>query len=323
MKTIRWGIIGCGNVCEVKSGPGFQKARNSELVAVMRRNGAAARDFARRHGVPHACDDAGELLANPEVDAVYVATPPGSHRDYALRAAAAGKIVYVEKPMARTHAECLEMIAACREASVPLYVGFYRRRHPRFMKIRELVEGGAIGDVRLVSVLLHQPPAADDLQPAHLPWRVQPEHAGGGRFYDLASHTLDILDYILGPISETRGVAANQAGNYAAEDAVAGAWQHASGALGCGGWSFSAGAHADVNQIVGSMGRVIFSTFGNEPVLLATAAGEEAFPFDPEPHVHQPLIQSIVDELNGSGKCPSTGESGARTSWVLEALAAR
>lgn len=323
MKTIRWGIIGCGNVCEVKSGPGFQKARGSELVAVMRRDGEAARDFARRHGVPRSYDDAAKLIADPEVDAVYIATPPGSHRDYALMAAAAGKVVYVEKPMARNHAECLEMIEACRAAGVPLFVGFYRRRLPRFVKVKELIDGGAVGEVRLVSVLLHQAPESGDLRPGDLPWRVQPEHAGGGRFYDLASHTLDVLDFILGPIREASGLAGNQAGNYAAEDVVTGAWRHESGAQGSGAWSFSAGIGADVNQIIGSAGRLTFSTFGNEAVVLENSQGIREFPFEPEPHVHQPLIQTIVDELNGQGSCPSTGESGARTSWVMARLAAR
>ncbi len=127
MRTIRWGIIGCGNVTEVKSGPGFQKAGNSSLVAVMRRNAALAQDYAGRHGVPRWYDDGAALIADPEVDAVYVATPPSSHKGYVLACAAAGKPVYVEKPMALDHGECEEMIAACRAANVPLFVAYYRR----------------------------------------------------------------------------------------------------------------------------------------------------------------------------------------------------
>ena len=166
MRTIRWGIIGCGNVTEVKSGPGFQKATNSALVAVMRRNAALAEDYARRHGVPRWYADAQALIADPEVDAVYVATPPASHMEYALACARAGKPVYVEKPMARTLAECEAMIDACRSAGVPLFVAYYRRTLPRFLKIKELVESGALGDVRLVTVTLHQKPAPDDADPA-------------------------------------------------------------------------------------------------------------------------------------------------------------
>src|SRR5436309_7352124 len=118
MKTVRWGIIGCGDVCEVKSGPGFQKASGSALVAVMRRDGEKARDFAARHGVPKWYDDAQQLIADAEVDAVYVATPPDSHEQCAVAALRAGKPVLVEKPMARKFAECQRMVGAAQEASV-------------------------------------------------------------------------------------------------------------------------------------------------------------------------------------------------------------
>jgi 1,5-anhydro-D-fructose reductase (1,5-anhydro-D-mannitol-forming) len=107
---IRWGMIGCGDVTEVKSGPGFQKAAGSALMAVMRRNGGLAADYARRHGVPRCYDRADALLADDEVDAVYIATPPDTHADYALLAAAASKPAYVEKPMARHTPECDRMI---------------------------------------------------------------------------------------------------------------------------------------------------------------------------------------------------------------------
>src|SRR5688500_5443867 len=161
MRTIRWGIIGCGDVTEVKSGPGFQKADHSALVAVMRRTGTLAEDYARRHGVPRWYDDARALVADPEVDAVYVATPPSTHLEYALLAARAGKPVYVEKPMARDHAECVAMVEGCRAAGVPLFVAYYRRSLARFLKIKELVDAGAIGEPRLVTVTLYQPLAAE------------------------------------------------------------------------------------------------------------------------------------------------------------------
>jgi 1,5-anhydro-D-fructose reductase (1,5-anhydro-D-mannitol-forming) len=198
MKTVRWGIIGCGNVTEVKSGPAFQQAEGSELVAVMRRDAALAEDYARRHGVPRWYADAEALIADPEVDAVYIATPPHMHRPYTLAAARAGKPVYVEKPMALNAAECREMIDACEAARVPLFVAYYRRSLPRFLKVKELVDGGAIGAVRTVQITLTQPLALPD--GGELPWRVRPEIAGGGHFVDLASHTLDFLDYVLGPI---------------------------------------------------------------------------------------------------------------------------
>ena len=320
MKTIRWGIIGCGNVTEVKSGPGFQKAHNSALVAVMRRDGALAEHYARRHGVPRWYDDGAALIHDPEVDAVYVATPPNAHKEYTLMAAAAGKPVYVEKPMAMNHAECQEMIAACKAAGVPLWVAYYRRMLPRFRKVKDLLDGGAIGEVRFVTAMLYQSVRPDHLDRENLPWRVRPEIAGAGIFLDLASHTLDYLDYFLGPVVEVGGHAASQAGLYPAEDVVASHFVFASGVHGVGVWSFASYTNVDVTEIVGSAGKLTFSSFGTEPVRLTTEVGVTEFAVDTPDHVQQPLIQTMVDELNGDGGCPSTGESAARTTWVMEQM---
>jgi predicted dehydrogenase len=320
-EKIRWGIIGCGNVTEVKSGPAFQKVKNSELVAVMRRTGELAKDYAKRHNVPKWYDDADALLNDPEVDAVYIATPPGSHKEYTLKAAKAGKPVYVEKPMALNFSECKEMVEACRTAGVPLYVAYYRRAQPRFLKIKELLESGAIGDVRFVSTTQHQIPSEDVKDPAKLPWRVQSEVSGGGLFFDLASHTLDLLNFLLGPIKEVHGFASNQAGYYKAEDIVTGTYRFESGVHGVGSWCFTAFENKDVNEIIGSKGKITFSTFGTEPVVLTTANGSEQWDFEPPQHVHQSLVETVVKELTGEGQeCPSTGETGSQASWVMDQM---
>ncbi|MCM3441874.1 Gfo/Idh/MocA family oxidoreductase [Metabacillus halosaccharovorans] len=320
-EKVRWGMIGCGNVTEVKSGPAFQKIKNSELVAVMRRTGELAEDYAKRHHVSKWYDDADALINDPNVDAVYIATPPGSHKEYTLKAAKAGKPVYVEKPMALNWAECNDMIVACKEARVPLYVAYYRRAQPRFIKIRELVESKIIGDIRFVSTTQYQKAREDVMNPENLPWRVQPELSGGGLFFDLASHTLDILDFLLGPIKEANGIASNQAGLYRAEDIVTGTYQFESGIHGIGSWCFSAFENVDVNEIIGSKGKITFSTFGDDPVILTTADGKKEWSFERPQHVHQPLLETIVDELTGGNRqCPSTGVTGARTNWVMGEL---
>lgn len=320
MRTIRWGIIGCGNVTEVKSGPAFQQARHSALVAVMRRTGKLARDYAERHGVPKWYDDADALIQDPEIDAVYIATPPSSHLEYTLRVAAAGKPVYVEKPMARTFRECEQMIGGCRAAGVPLFVAYYRRALPRFLKVKELIEGGAIGAVRSVDVMYREP-APDSLRGAtELPWRVRPEISGGGLFLDLGSHMLDFLDFALGRIDHASGLAANQAALYPAEDIVTGTFRFASGALGVGTWCFTSGDRRDWTEIIGTRGRIGYVTFDSSPIVLETAAGRHEFAIKDPLHIQQPLIQSIVDALNGNSGAPSTGESGARTSRVMDAL---
>jgi predicted dehydrogenase len=314
--TIRWGIIGCGNVTEVKSGPGFQKAAGSALVAVMRRDARLAEDYARRHGVPRWYADADAVIADREVDAVYIATPPGSHEQYALRVCAAGKPCYVEKPMARNHAECERMVAAFAAAGLPLFTAFYRRGLPRFVTARELVASGRLGAIASVSYR-YGAPRDERLDPARLPWRLQAEHAGGGLFLDLGSHTLDILDFILGPLEEVDGVAANHASQFAVEDRVALRFR-AGAALGTALWNFAAAERRDLIEIAGSAGRLSLSTFGDEPLTLDTPAGVERISRPNPPHVQQPLIQLIADQLHGRGQSPSTGVSGARTQLVMD-----
>lgn len=320
MRTIRWGIIGCGNVTEVKSGPGLQKASGSSLVAVMRRNEDLAKDYAQRHGVPKWYDDAEALIHDPQVDAVYIATPPSSHKAYTLLCAQAGKPVYVEKPMALNYPECEAMIQACRAAKVPVFVAYYRRALERFQKIKAIVESQTIGEVRFVNLILYQPVSKDELQPETLPWRVRPEIAGGGRFVDLASHMLDFLDDLLGPIHQIQGYAANQAHLYPAEDIVTSVFVFESGVQATGTWCFTSFDHWDQTEIVCSKGKITFSTFDEQPVVLTTSQGRKEFKIKYPPHIQQPLIQTIVDELNGSGTCPSTGESAARTSWVMDQM---
>jgi predicted dehydrogenase len=318
--TIRWGIIGCGNVTEVKSGPGFQQAEGSRLTAVMRRNGALAEDYARRHGVPRWYDQADALINDPEVDAVSIATPPGSHLEYARKVCAAGKPACVEKPMARNYAECQQMVEAFAQAGVPLFVAYYRRGLPRFLKAKALIAEGCIGQVTAVSYRLTSPRHPREAGKP-LPWRLVAEEAGGGLFLDLGCHTLDILDYLLGPLEDVQGSAANLASDYDVEDSVAMQFR-AGGALGVAAWNFAGGAREDIIEITGSEGRVSLSTFGNEPVALETASGRETFDLPNPTHVQQPLIQLIVQDLQGQGTCPSTGETAARTSRVIDSVLA-
>ena len=318
LKVIRWGIIGCGSVTEVKSGPGFQKANHSELVAVMRRDAAKAKDYAQRHQVPKHYQDSQQLIQDPDVDAVYIATPPHLHHDYVLEVASAGKPVYVEKPMALNTKQCQAMITACEQANIPLYVAYYRRALPRFLSIKSLLETGAIGKVRAVTITYTRPFNHDPEQP--LPWRVIPEISGGGFFMDLACHTLDYLDFMLGPIVKVNGHCANQSNAYPAEDAVCASFVFASGVQGTGLWSFNSFERQDRTEIIGSKGKLIFSSFGTEPVQLITKTGEQKFPIDNPEHVQQPLIQTIVNQLNGIGQCTSTGTSAARTAWVMDQI---
>jgi predicted dehydrogenase len=318
VETVRWGIIGVGNVTERKSGPGFQLAERSELVAVMRRSADLAADYARRNNVPRWYDDANELINDPEVDAVYVATPPDSHREYAVRVAQAGKPVYVEKPMARTALECEEMISACGRAGVGLFVAYYRRALPRFATVKELLDGGRIGQLRSVSIRNER--AAQVNGAGDGGWRVKPEISGGGYFVDLGSHILDLLDWLLGPVTYAAGVATNRGGRYRAEDLVAGVFNFGSGVEGVGIWNYDSFQDKDQIEIIGTAGALRFSCFGDEPLRLLTGRGAELIEA-PNPQIVQlPLIQTVVNDLTGHGQSPSNGHSAVRTTQVIDGL---
>jgi predicted dehydrogenase len=318
LKIIRWGIIGCGQVTEIKSGPGFQKANHSKLVAVMRRNKDLAEDYAKRHGIAKFYTCSQELIHDPEVDAVYIATPPHKHCDYVLEVARAGKPVYVEKPMALNYQQCQAMIHACEKAAVPLFVAYYRRVLPRFLKIKSLLDSGTIGKIQAVNIIFTR--AFNHTPETPLPWRVKPEISGGGFFMDLACHTLDYLDFMLGPIESASGYTSNLGKQYPAEDSVSASFCFASGIQGTGLWSFNSFQRQDKTIITGDRGQLVFSSFGTEPVRLINETGSQEFVIDHPEHVQQPLIQTIVDHLNGITECPSTGITAIRTARVMEQI---
>lgn len=319
---IRWGIIGCGDVTEVKSGPGFQKAEGSELVAVMRRNGKLAEDYARRHNVPKWYDDAYKLINDHEVDAVYIATPPSTHKEYTLAVASAKKPVYVEKPMALNYNECSEMVEACRNYNLPLFVAYYRRALPRFLKIKSLVEQRAIGEIRTVNVRFYQKSSESDINKTDN-WRVDPAIAGCGYFCDLGSHMIDFIQFLFGKIIDVSGCVSNQSKIYLAEDTVSATFKFESGILGGGIWSFSSSENLDETEIAGTNGKIVFSTFSTDPIRFYAGNQINEFKIVNPPHVAQPLIQMVVNELLGRGICPSTGLTGSETSRVMDKILGR
>ncbi len=319
---INWGIIGCGDVCEVKSGPAFYKAEGSTLAAVMRRDAEKAADFAKRHHVNKYYTSVEELLSDPAVNAVYVATPPHLHKQYTIQALRAGKPVYVEKPMAMDFAECEEMMRVSEETGQKLFVAYYRRSLPYFIKVKEIIDSGLIGKPVALEIKQFRAPFASDFDNDTHTWRVKTDIAGGGYFYDLAPHTIDIVDFLLGKIVDAKGFSANLGGLYGAEDTVSASFRMESGALGTGIWSFvtESGSNIDSIDILGTKGKVNFAVFDFTPIKLTTSAGVEEFTVANPQHIQQPLIETIVNELSGKGSSPSPASSGARASWVIDKI---
>lgn len=322
MKKIRWGIIGCGDVTEVKSGPAFNLVEDSELVAVMRRDSSKVEDYAKRHKVPKWYSDADKLINDRDVNAIYIATPPSSHAEYTIKAAEAGKPVYVEKPMAANYSECLKMINSCKKNNVPLFTAYYRRELPYFKKIKKLIDTNLIGRVRTVNIKLHQKIKEVNKNKTSLPWRVIPEIAGGGYFYDLSAHQFDFLDFLFGHVKTSEGISVNQSGLYPTEDNVQAVFEFTNGVIGSGSWSFNVNENSEIDrtEIIGSNGQIEFSFFDRLPITVTTEDAEDEIMESFPTHIQGPLIKTVVEALTGKGICQSTGESGARTNWVMDKI---
>jgi predicted dehydrogenase len=326
MKKINWGIIGCGDVTEVKSGPAFNKVANSRLVAVMRRDAAKAEDYARRHNVPRWYADAAKLIADPEVNAIYVATPPSSHEEYVIAAINAGKPVYVEKPMATSYAAASHMADTASTENTQLVVAHYRREQPRFKKVKQLIDEKAIGEVLLARLELSKPPMTEEeMANPGIGWRILPAIAGGGLFHDLGTHQLDLMSYFFGPAQRVTGIATNQGHIYAADDLVAGNILFKNGVAFSGTWCFNAAPSVarDHCEIIGTRGKISFSVFSTDTISVLADDKTITLSFDPLMHVQQPMIDATVRHFLGEGPNPCSGREGVETMRLMEAFVAR
>ena len=320
--VIKWGFLGCGEATEKKSGPAFNAVPNSKVVAVMSRRLEKARNYAERHGIARYYNDPQELINDKEVQAVYIATPPATHATFAIMALKAGKAVYVEKPMATLYDDCLRINRVSETTGVPCFVAYYRRYLPYFKHVKKLIEDGAIGRVVNVQIRFAVPPRDLDYNAGNLPWRVQPDIAGGGYFYDLAPHQIDLLQEMFGPIIEAEGFTANRGGLYKTEDTLSACFRFAGGLPGSGSWCFVAheSAKEDRISIIGDQGSIAFSVFTYDPIVLHDADGRHEIVIENPQYVQQPLIQNVVEHLRGEGLCTCDCVSATGVNWVVDRI---
>ena len=318
--TVNWGIIGCGNVCEVKSGPAFNKVANSKLVAVMRRDLSKAKDYADRHNVPLFYNDAGTLINNENVNAIYIATPPSTHELYTEMALKAGKPVYVEKPLTINAASCERMIAMEKKYSNKVSVAHYRRGLPLFNKVKQLVNNGAVGKVKLIQLKILQPFKSKLIADTGDNWRVNPEISGGGLFHDLSPHQLDILYWIFGEPVEVYVKAVNQGKHYNAPDLTIVQLGFINDIYLNGLWNFNVAetAAADECEILGDAGSIRFSFFGVSNVEVTNETGREILEFEYPVNIQQPHINNVVKFFRGEGPNPCPLEEALVTMKILD-----
>jgi predicted dehydrogenase len=323
MKQLKWGFIGCGEVTELKSGPAFNSVEGSMIWAVMSRTEHRARSYAERHHVRKWYTDAQKLIDDPDVNAVYVATPPSSHATFAIMAMKAGKPVYVEKPLASNYEDCARINRVSEQTGVPCFVAYYRRYLPYFTKVKSILESGAIGKLQNVQIRFARPPRdCDYAAAADQPWRLQPEIAGGGYFYDLAPHQLDLMQEYFGVIVQADGLCANRGGLYEAEDTVSACFKFESGLVGSGSWCFVGhpSATEDCIEVIGDKGLLTFSVYDYAPIRLVTTEGEQSIAVPNPPYVQLPIIKSVIEDLQGLGICNCTCVSATPVNWVMDRI---
>ena len=319
---VKWGFIGCGEVTEKKSGPAFNKIEGSKVVAVMSRNKEKAKDYALRHNIKCWYSDAQSLVDDPDVNAVYIATPPSTHATFSIMAMKAGKPVYIEKPMAVNYEDCCRINRIAEKTGIPCFVAYYRRYLPYFLKVGELIASGRIGKVINVQIRFAVPPRDLDYNRVNLPWRVQPDIAGGGYFYDLAPHQIDLLQMFFGPIIEAKGFKSNMGGLYETEDSVSACFKFDMGLPGSGSWCFVAheSAKEDRIEIIGEKGQICLSVLTYEPIALHTESGRKEIVVQNPEHVQMPLIELVVRHLQGKAICECDGVSATSVNWVMDRI---
>ena len=323
MKLVNWGLIGCGEVTEKKSAPAFNEVEGSKIVAVMSRNETKARSYAERHHIQKWYTDAQELIDDPVINAIYIATPPSSHATFAIMAMKAGKPVYVEKPLAASYEDCGRINRISEQTGVSCYVAYYRRYLPYFKKVKEIIQSGTIGKVINVQLRFSVPPRDLDYNSAeNLPWRLQPDIAGGGYFYDLAPHQLDLLQDIFGIIVRAHGYCANRAHLYTAEDTISACFLFDNGLPGSASWCFVGhqSARNDCIEVIGNKGMLAFSVYDYNPIKLVTSTGTSNIIVKNPSYVQLPIIKSVTEALQGIGVCDCTSVSATPVNWVMDRI---
>ena len=322
LKQINWGFVGCGEETEKKSGMAFNMVEGSQVVAVMSRTKENARSYAERHNIARWYTDAQALIDSPEVNAVYIATPPSTHATYAIMAMKSGKPVYVEKPLSSNYEECGRINRISEKTRIPCFVAYYRRHLPYFLEIEKLIATGKVGKVINVQIRFSAPPRDLDYNRTNLPWRVQPDIAGGGYFYDLAPHQLDLLQMFFGPIVKAHGYCDNRGGLYETEDTLSACFRFQSGLPGSGSWCFVGheSAKEDCIEIIGQKGMISFSVFNYYPIILVTEDGRQEINVPNPPYVQLPLIQSVVEHLHGKSICTCDSVSATSVNWVMDRI---
>ncbi|MDR1952311.1 MAG: Gfo/Idh/MocA family oxidoreductase [Elusimicrobiota bacterium] len=320
MKTVTWGMIGCGAVTEKKSTPALYKSEHSKLKSIYATQYEKAADYAKRHNVSTVCKSADEIFQDKEIDAVYIATPPKFHKDYAIACLKAGKIPYIEKPLGLNYQECLDILDASKKYNLPVFTAYYRRGMEKYIFIKSLIDSNALGKILFVRLNHFLKPEPCDLDRNKLPWRLIPEQTGGGKFIDMVTHVLDITEYFFGNLDVLGAAAQNRGGLYDVEDTVIASLKSQSGVLISGCWCYAADFNNEEMLIAGSKGAILTSGLYYDSVKVRIDGKEEIKEFKEPEHVAMPYMQMVINEIAGGAKSPADILSAANNVRIIDEI---
>ena len=317
MQTINWGLIGCGDIAAKRVAPAMRDLPGHSIRAVARLDSSRVEEFGRKFGAQKAYRTAEQVIEDPEVNAVYLATPVDLHLAHTLLAARAGKHVLCEKPMALNPAECERMIEACERAGVLLGVAYYRRFYPAVVEIKELISSGAIGQPVLGRALA----AEYWTYPADHPfrWRLTWSHGGGGPLMDFGSHRIDVLIDILGQVSEVAAFTDRLHFEREVEDSALVALRHVSGVQSFVGAYHTIGPPADELEVFGTAGKIVLETLNSGRLQITENGRARTLDRPPHENLHLPLLENFGEAIRTGREPRVTGRTGRLTSLVLEA----
>ena len=320
INQIKWGFIGCGKVVEQKSGKAFNQLPNSCIHSIMRRNLEDAYNSAKKFSAQNWFDNINDLL-NSDIDAVYIATPPGLHYEQALACCNAGKPIYIEKPFARNYTEVKAIVDAFERKDVPIYVGHYRRALPRFQKIRQLLMENCIGKICSVDFYLNRVFSQFE---ADNTWLYNPILSGGGKFFDIAAHTIDLFNFLFGDIKEIHGYAINSGTKCPLEDTVVFSFLTAQNIVGSANFNCISNKKGDRMIITGTKGTMEFSVHGRCDIVINNydKKNVDVLEIPDSPIIEEPMIKTVIDNLLKQGDCPCMGKDALSTYWAIDQILA-
>lgn len=317
-KIVRWGLIGCGDIARRRVAPALRDLSNCDLVAISRARLELAERFAQEFGAQKWCADWRELLRDPEIDAVYVATPVYLHAAQTIAAAEAGKHVLCEKPMAMNVEECDRMIAACRANNVNLGIAYYRRFYPLIERIKRLLESGEIGKPVIVQINVY---SWFNPQPDHPRyWLIQKEQAGGGPMFDVGCHRIEVLLNLFGPIRRITSVGGAVAFEREVEDTAVALFQFERGTCGVLAVSHAAREAQDTLDIVGTLGSIHVEALNAGPMTIQTSGEVRRESYPPTSNLHQPLIADFAAAVIENREPKVSGAIGRAVAEVQQAI---